>query len=285
MVGPHVPPDLVHDLVVRVRARDVTTLAGDLLCHLTSLLRTAGWKYVGAGLARTKVQLCGKLALELDGERAEARLPGRQGRLLFAFLVANRNRTLTRDELLEALWPDGRDGGLAPLLSKLRRVVPLDGLRITLPHDAWVDIEAAADAVHRAESALAQQAFHRAWGPAQVAMFVAGRPFLPGEEAPWIDEIRRPLAELHLRALEAYAHAGLGIGGTELAAAVRAGRRLTRREPYRESGYRLLMEALAREGNTAEALRVYDELRTRLRTDLGVAPSAQTQELHKQLLR
>ena len=171
------------------------------------------------------------------------------------------------------------------MLSKLRRIVPLDGLRITLPHDAWVDIEAAADAVHRAESALAQQAFHRAWGPAQVAMFVAGRPFLAGEEARWIDEIRRPLAELHLRALEAYAHAGLGIGGTELAAAVRAGRRLTRREPYRETGYRLLMEALAHEGNTAEALRVYDELRTRLRTDLGVAPSAQTQELHKQLLR
>jgi DNA-binding SARP family transcriptional activator len=60
---------------------------------------------------------------------------------------------------------------------------------------------------------------------------------------------------------------------------------LTRREPYRESGYRLLMEALAREGNNAEALRAYDELRTRLRSDLGVAPSAQTQELHKQLLR
>jgi len=86
--------------------------------------------------------------------------------------------------------------------------------------------------------------------------------------------LRRPLAELHLRALEAYAHAGLGIGGTELAAAVRAGRSLTRREPYRESGYRLLMEALAREGNPAEALRVYDELRTRLRDDLGVALSS-----------
>jgi DNA-binding SARP family transcriptional activator len=212
-------------------------------------------------------------------------VPGRQGRLLFAFLVANRNRTITRDELLEALWPDGRDGGLAPLLSKLRRVVPVDGLRVTLPHEAWVDVEAAADAVHRAESALAQRAFHRAWGPAQVAMFVGGRPFLAGEDAPWIDDVRRTLAELHLRALEAYAHAGLAIGGTELAAAVRAGKRLTRLEPYRETGYRLLMEALAREGNTAAALTVYDDLRTRLRADLGVAPSEQTQELHKRLLR
>ena len=80
------------------------------------------------------------------------------------------------------------------------------------------------------------------------------------------------LGELHLRALEAYAQAGLGIGGTELAAAVRAGRELTRRDPYRESGHRLLMNALAREGNTAEALLVYDQLRTRLQDDLGAAP-------------
>ena len=231
------------------------------------------------------MQLCGKLFVELDGTRAEEQLPGRQGRLLFAFLAANRNRTLARHQLLDALWADGRDGGLAPLLSKLRRVVPLDDLRLMLPHDAWVDIEAAEDAVHRAESAIAQGDFHRAWGPSQVAMFIAGRTFLPGEEAAWIDDLRRWLAELHLRALEAYAQAGLGIGGTELAAAVRTGRELTRREPYRETGYRLLMEALASEGNAAEALLVYDELRTRLHDDLGVTPSPRTQELHRQLLR
>lgn len=236
-------------------------------------------------MARTKVQLCGKLAVELDGERVEERLPGRQGRLLFAFLVANRNRTLTRDQLLDALWPGGGDGGLAPLLSKLRRVVDFDGFRVVLPRDAWVDIEAAADAVHRAESAIAQGNHHRAWGPSQVAMFAASRPFLPGEDAVWIDETRRRLGDLHIRATEAYAHAGLGIGGTELAAAIRAGRELTRLEPYRESAYRLLMQALAAEGNRAEALRVYEQLRTRLRDDLGVAPSPQTQEVHLQLLR
>jgi DNA-binding SARP family transcriptional activator len=45
------------------------------------------------------------------------------------------------------------------------------------------------------------------------------------------------------------------------------------------------MHALAREGNTAEALLIYDQLRTRLYEDLGTAPSTQTQELHKHLLR
>lgn len=231
------------------------------------------------------MQLCGKLVVEVDGERVEERLPGRQGRLLFAFLVANRNRTVGRHEVLEAIWPDGHDGGLAPLRSKLRRIVDLDGFRVLLPRDARVDVEVAADAVHRAESAVAQEEFHRAWGPAQVAMFIAARPFLASEDAPWIDETRLRLAELHLRALEAYAQAGLGIGGTELAAAVRAGRELVRREPYRETGYRLLMQALRSEGNTAEALRVYEQLRTRLRDDLGITPSGETQGLHRELLR
>ena len=276
--------DLRDDRLVGLGPRHESALTGDLLGHVRSFLRQRVWGYVGAELARTKVQLCGKLAVELDGERVEERLPGRQGRLLFALLVANRNRRLTRDQLLDALWPGGGDGGLAPLLSKLRRVVDLDGFRIVLPHNAWVDLEAAADAVHRAESAIAQGNHHRAWGPSQVAMFVAGRPFLPGEDAEWIDDIRRRLDDLHIRAIEAYAHAGLGIGGTELAAAIRAGRELTRLEPYRESAYRVLMQALAAEGNRAEALRVCEQLRTRLREDLGVAPSPQTQELHLELL-
>ncbi len=236
-------------------------------------------------MERAKVQLCGKLVVVIDGERVEDRLPGRQGRVLFAFLVVHRNRILTRTQLVDALWPEGQDGGLAPLLSKLRRVVPLSEYRVMLPSSVWVDIEAAAEAVHRAESAIAQGNFYDAWGPAQVAMFVAGRPFLPGADLSWVSDVRRMLEDLHLRAMETYARAGLGIGGTELPAAVRIGRALIAREPYRESGYRLLMEALAREGNKAEALRIYENLRRRLRNDLGVAPSAQSQELHRLLLR
>ena len=230
------------------------------------------------------MQLCGRFVIELDGRRIEDELPGRQGRMLLAFLVANRARTITREELVDALWPTGRDGGLAPLLSKVRRIVPLDGMRPAVD-ELWVDIEAAAAAVHRAESALALGDPHAAWGPSQVAMFVAGRPFLSGEDAAWIDDERRRLGELHVRSLEAYASATLGVGGTELDAAVRAGRELVRLEPYRESGYRILMEALDGEGNSAEAMLVYESLREKLREELGITPSEPTQALHRRLLR
>jgi SARP family transcriptional regulator, regulator of embCAB operon len=251
------------------------------LWSLPAVVRRRRWGYVGAGLAPTRIQLCGRLALTVDGRRVEDQLPGRQGRMLLAFLAANRLRTITREEAIDALWFEERDGGLAPLLSKLRRVLELDGLRLIAD---WVDVEAAAASLHRAESALAQGDAYGAWAPAQVALFVTGRPFLPGEDAPWIDDERRRLAGLHVRALEAYAGSTLGIGGTELAAAVRAGRRLVEHEPYRESGYRILMEALDREGNCAEALLVYEQLRAKLREDLGISPSAPTQEVYRRLL-
>jgi DNA-binding SARP family transcriptional activator len=102
---------------------------------------------------------------------------------------------------------------------------------------------------------------------------------------PWIDAEREHLAGQHVRALEAYTGATLAIGGTELTAAVRAGRMLVEREPYRESGYRVLMEALDREGNGAEALLVYETLRAQLRDDLGLSPSPPTLELYRRLLR
>jgi DNA-binding SARP family transcriptional activator len=242
---------------------------------------------------RVRVQICGALAVECDGQRLDARLPGRQGRLLFTYLVINRHRHIPRDELAEALWrepdPATVDARLNPLLSKLRRVFGTNAvegrstLRLRLP-DAWVDLEAAAEAIHRAESSVAQQDWRRAWGPALTALFVAERDFLPGEDAYWIDEIRHQLTELRLRALECYAAAGLGIGKTELAAAVRAGRQLTRLAPLRESGYRYLMQALAAQGNLAEALGVYSQLSECLRDQLGVSPSPATRELYERLL-
>jgi pentatricopeptide repeat protein len=240
-----------------------------------------------------RIQICGALAVEHDGQRLDALLPGRQGRLLFIYLVVNRHRQASRDELAEALWPGldqaAADARLNPLLSKLRRVFgagAMDGrssLRLWLPA-AWVDLEAAAEAIHRAESSIAQQDWTRAWGPALTAMLVAERGFSPGQDAPWIEEIRGQLTDIRLRALECYAAAALGLGGTELAAAVRAGRQLSRLAPLRESGYRCLMQALAAQGNLAEALDVYGQLSECLRAELGVSPSPASRQLYETLL-
>jgi DNA-binding SARP family transcriptional activator len=240
----------------------------------------------------TRIQLCGPPVIELQGQRLDDRLTGHQSVQLFAYLVLNRHRVSSRDDVQRALWPDGpgHASGLNPLLSKLRKVLGADlvegrsGLRLRLPSDAVVDVEAARRAVHRAESQIALAHWKQAWAPAQVALFIAEREFLPGEQAPWIEEERRELTTVALRALQAYAVAALGVGGTELPAAVRAGRRLVRVAPLHEGGHQVLMQALAREGNVAEALTVYADLQVLLRDELGVSPSANSQRVFEGLL-
>ena len=223
----------------------------------------------------------------------DADLPGRQGRLAFAFLTLNRHRVVTRSALVDAIWPEEPpalvDTALNALISKLRKALGSDtvsgrgDVRLVLS-DAWVDVEAAAEAIHRAEGAVGRGAWAEAWGPGRVALHIVRREFLPGEGAPWVEHERRVLEEIELRALECVGKSSLELGPNELESAVRSGRDLIRLAPHRESGYRVLMRALAAEGNDAEALGVYERLRVRLREDLGIAPSAPTQELYRALL-
>jgi DNA-binding SARP family transcriptional activator len=243
----------------------------------------------------TRIQICGRLAVEIAGRSITELIPRRQGRLLFTFLVINRQRHAGRDELVEALWPGesppDADGALSTVMSRLRRAVGAEllvgrsAVRLDLPADAWVDLEAAEEAIHRAEAAIAQGRWAGAWGPSLVALFVARRGLLRGEDAPWIEPHRRRLEDILCSALECYTAAALGLGGSELHVGERTARELITRAPYRESGYRLLMEVLAARGNIAEALRAYEELRALLRDELGAAPSPPIQAVQLRLLK
>ena len=96
--------------------------------------------------------------------------------------------------------------------------------------------------------------------------------FCPRRMTPWAEAWRLRLADVRIRALEAYAKTCLELGGTELPGAERAARELVDVAPFRESGHLLLMRALAASGNVAEALAAYERLRVLLRDELGVDP-------------
>jgi SARP family transcriptional regulator, regulator of embCAB operon len=248
----------------------------------------------GAPVSDAQIQLCGRLVVRIGDDRVEDALPGTQGKLLFGFLALNRGTYLSRPQLIEAIWgdrlPTAPENALRALLSKLRGVVGtelIEGkaeIRLALPADASIDVETASEAIHTAEGSVSQRRWQRAWIYSHIAANVTRRRFLAGLEAPWIDEERRALEEIQLRALESLAAAGLGLGGTELDLAERAARSLASRAPYRESGHRQLMEILAARGNVAEALLVYESLRRRLRDDLGVAPNDEVQAVHAELI-
>jgi len=242
----------------------------------------------------TRIQLCGRLVVRLEGRRVDDALPGALGQLLFVYLALNRLRRIDRDELLDSVYgeaatPDHQTR-LTVLLSKVRRItgpellVGRGQLELALPKDAFVDVEAALDALHRAESHVARGEWAAAWGPASLAYDVASRPLLQRYDRPWLDEWRRRLDHIRLSGLECVAAASLGLGGPELPQATICARRLVELAPFRESGYRILMESLERSGNGAEGLRVYDRLRIMLRDELGVPPSSSVQDVYRRLL-
>ena len=221
-------------------------------------------------------------------------MAGAKGQLLFAYLVLNRFRRIGRDELLDAVYGEEGMPDHYPRLSVLFRssVASLGPSwwpgahrsTLVLPPDAFVDVEAALDGLHRAESHVAAGEWAEAWGPAGIAYHVASRPLLQGHDRSWVDEWRRRLDDVRVRGLECFAAARLGLGGPTLPQAEECGRQLIALAPYRESGYRILMEALAQRGNIAEALLVYDRLRVLVREELGIAPSPAVQRVHRRLL-
>src|SRR4051794_30209723 len=141
----------------------------------------------------SRIQLCGRYVAIIDGSRVEDRLPGRRGRLLFAYLALHRGRPVPREDLLVAGWGDDvtaeTGSALSVLLSKMRMGLGADRLRgrtemeLLLPAGTFVDAEAAQEGAHRAESAIAQGQWAQAWGPAGIAYHIATRPFLSAGRA------------------------------------------------------------------------------------------------------
>ena len=240
-----------------------------------------------------RIQLCGRLAATVDGRRIDESLTRPDERVLFAYLVVHRLSPLDASQLVGALWPDqpppDAEDHVGRLLRRLRRVFGRSlelrpYVQLRLRSDAFVDIEAAAEAVHRAEAAVAREDWTTSWPAARVALHTARRTFLPGARAPWIDAQRSRLSDVELRALECVAATGLGLGGNELISAERSARALIEREPLRESGYRYLMVALARRGNLAEAMQSYTHLARRLEQEVGIGPTPEMRALRDQLI-
>jgi SARP family transcriptional regulator, regulator of embCAB operon len=242
---------------------------------------------------RSVVQVCGPLHVTIQGRDVTPAVPPGQARVLLTHLVLHRFRPLDRARLIEALWPSpppACDRALAALLSRIRSAVGSDTLparsevRLVLPEPARVDIEVARSAIHRAESAVAVGEWPTAWTAARIALNITRRDLLPTLDLPWVESERDALRDIHLRAWEAVAEAGLGLGGAELVSAHRGARTLMREEPLRESGYRLGMRVALRRGNPAEALAIYGVLRARLTEELGVDPGRETRHLFEGIL-
>lgn len=224
--------------------------------------------------------------------------PSRQARLAFAFMAADRNRPVSREDLAEVVWdgepPPAWERALSAIVSKLRTLlgslpepIGIEGAlgcyQLRLPADAWVDVAAAADAVHRAEGLLRSGAPERALPEALVARMISTRPFLPGDLSRWAEEMRTRHAAVRLRSIDCMAEAAFAMG--DVRNAVQDAELIVRLEPLRESGHRLLMRAHAAAGDRASALLAFERCRETLREELGTDPSPATEAVYLGILR
>jgi DNA-binding SARP family transcriptional activator/tetratricopeptide (TPR) repeat protein len=206
-----------------------------------------------------QARLLGALEVELNGTAIDSPATQRPW-TVFAYL-ALADRPVSRAELANTFWPDGRDqsarASLRSALWSLRRQIGdalvVDGERVELRELAWVDI--------------------RDGDPLELCR----GELLEGLEDEWALQARERHRERVVELLEERAQAA------EPQEAIRLTRLQSDRAPFDEQAHRRLMERLAAAGDRAAAIRVYAALVERLRRELGVAPSPATRELADRL--
>ena len=219
---------------------------------------------------------------------------------LLQALVAFGGQRVREDRLSEALWPDA-DGdaahqALSTTLHRLRRLlghdralVRHDGAISLVPEHCWVDLWAVERMIARAESAIARSpvrdhewAASVRWTDRAVALYHGD--FLGGDPAlPWAAGVGERLRERLLRQLRKLGHLWEAIGDWEEAAGCYE--RAVEINECAEEFYRRLMLAYQRLDRRGDAVMAYQRCRKNLWAVLAVAPSAETEAVHRSLQR
>jgi len=237
-----------------------------------------------------RIRALGAAAVEIDGTALTAAdWSYAKPRELMFLLVSS--PPMTKEQIAAALWPElarpQLGNALHTALRELRRALGDPGwvqyadghyrFDRSRPHEC--DVTAFEDAVMAARRARPAQA---ALPELQRAIAVYGGDFLAGmATGEWAlirrDELRRAFESALLAAGRLHAAAG------RHQAAVTAFRRAVAHEPLNESAHRELMTSWAALGETARAVRHYEELTALLRDQVGVAPAAETEALQRRL--
>jgi class 3 adenylate cyclase/DNA-binding SARP family transcriptional activator/tetratricopeptide (TPR) repeat protein len=226
-----------------------------------------------------RVRVLGELGLELDGTAIEPPA-SRRARSLLGLLAVDR-RAHSRTQLAGRFWPDVLDESartsLRSALSSLRRSLGPDADRYLIAGRDTVAL--AGDDLVMTD--LAEFEMLLAEGRTDEALEMARGELLEGIDDDWAyerrDEHRDRLAEVL---------AGLASDAEEsgdLSAAVALTRRQAALDPLAEDPQRELIRRLGAAGDRPAALTAYKRLQERLRTELGIAPSARTRELVESL--
>lgn len=236
-----------------------------------------------------RVELLGPVRVMCAG--AEVGLGPARQRAVFAVLATRAGQTVSRAELVEAVWgqspPASADGNVYTYISGLRRTLKRHGhdLIASAGNGYTIRLESHQLDVARFEELIAHAAHQEHQGVAstlrEALRLWRGEAFA-GVPGPYVEQERGRLEHARLRAVETYAAAQMELGAhVEVAAELEP---LIRQHPLRESLRELLMLALTRSGRHAEALAVFADARETLMRELGTEPGPTLQEMHARVL-
>ncbi|MFI7547133.1 AfsR/SARP family transcriptional regulator [Actinoplanes sp. NPDC049599] len=232
--------------------------------------------------------LLGDVRARIDGQPVELG-HARQRGVLLALLI-DANRRVPADRLLDRVWgdqlPQRARNALSGYVSRLRRLFAATGA-VTITRDAdgyLARVDPDAVDLHRFRRLLTRA---RSAGPDRGELLEQALALWRGEafgglDTPWLSGVRAGLdadrlaAELDLTDLALARGRHREVLG-DLAARAAA-------HPYDERIAGQLMTALYRSGRQAEALRRYQDIRSRLAEELGTDPTAALQRCHRQIL-
>jgi DNA-binding SARP family transcriptional activator/tetratricopeptide (TPR) repeat protein len=254
------------------------------------------WQQEPAPRGQVHIGVLGPIELSFEGQALE--LGGVKTKALLVRLLIDHNLPIPVDSILDSLWPDSDQGRsevtLRSMVSRLRQRLRSAGMSdefiVTRPPGYMLVVDP--DSIDAAQferlvglgrsclaatnptqaSSVLSEALDLWRGPAYGE--VRGEPFALAEA--------RRLEELRIGAIEMRTDAELQLGHHhELVGEMEA---LTRAHWTRERLWYQRMLALYRCGRQAEALHIFQELRTILVAELGVEPGLEVSNLEHQIL-
>lgn len=247
-----------------------------------------------APAATLQIQLLGSFILCYQGDAIAG--VNERSQALLSYLILHRQSPQSRQQIAYALYPEVSDSQSRTSLRKdiynLRQVLPAAGqvLHIKAQSIQWspqtgtgtdialdvADFEAALDQAAAAASGLDKQR------NLEQAVHHYGGELLPLLDYEWVTQERDRLQQRYLQALAELTT--VLEQQQQYAPAIRYGQRLLRCDPLRESTYQALIRLYGESGDRATAIQLYHRCRQILQEELGIDPSAETQQLYQTLL-
>ncbi len=235
------------------------------------------------------IRLLGPVELAVDGTTVH--VGGDRPSTLLAALAIDIGHAVPVDRLVVDVWdddlPEAAEADLQSHISRIRAAIGPTHI-ISADHSYTLDLAPEVVDAVRFER-LALQAERRLADDPQAALDACvegmglwrGAPFGSLGDLPFLRPAAARLVELRSSVIEIRLEADLALG--RHARAIPMLETLVSEYPYRERGWYLLADALARDGRRVEALRTLRRLDAEL-AEVGLAPSRELRELEQQII-